>query len=216
MKRIIVALLVLITAQQAWAQHAEMQTLFSPKKNDTKKRITVGGYGTAVGKLTSLNGELGVLSGVEGGVLLNHKLMLGAAGYGLTNNISAPHPTNPSERKEYLQFWYTGLMAEYTHNSDKLVHWSVGGLLGGGGVGRREGRWRDIWNDNDHNGNGWYDGSGFFVAEPFAGVEVNVTHWLRINAGGSYRFIAGSDTPGIKDSDLSGPSFKFGIKAGKF
>lgn len=216
MKKIIVALLMLITAQQAWAQHADMETLFNNRKTGNKKKVTVGGYGTAVGKLTPLKGELGVLTGMEGGVLLNHKLMLGAAGYGLTNNIGAPHPTNPSQYKEYLQFWYAGLMAEYTHNSHKLVHWSVGGLLGGGGVGRREGDWHDRWDDNDHDGDGWYDGSGFFVAEPFAGIEVNLTPWLRINAGGSYRLVAGSDTPGISDSDLSGPSFKFGIKAGKF
>lgn len=216
MKKIIVALLVLVTAQQARAQHAQMETLFNKSKSDTKKKVSVGGYGTAVGKLTPLNGKLGVLTGMEGGVLLNHKLMLGAAGYGLTNNIESANPLTPRDRREYLQFWYAGLMAEYTHNSDKLIHWSVGGLLGGGGVGRREGRWRDGWFDDDHDGDGWYDGSGFFVAEPFASVEVNVTRWLRINAGGSYRFVAGSDTPGIKDSDLSGPSFKFGIKAGKF
>jgi len=214
MKKIVLALLVLITAQQAWAQDAHMETLFTNKKSGNKK-VSVGGYGAVVGKLTPMNDKLGVLTGIEGGVLLNHKIMLGAAGYGLANNIAAPHPTIPNERKEYLQFWYTGLMGEYIFNSGKLVHWSAGALLGGGGVGRREGKWHDRW-DDDNEGDGWYDGSGFFVAEPFVGVEVNLTSFLRVSAGGSYRFVQGSNTPGISDSDLSGPAFKFAIKAGKF
>ncbi|HEU4555710.1 MAG TPA: hypothetical protein VFS25_22885 [Chitinophaga sp.] len=213
MKKIVLALLVLITAQQAWAQHAHIESIFG-NKSEEKKKITVGGYGTAIGKLTPVNGKLGVLTGLQGGVLLNHKLMLGAGGYGLTNSIKAPKLNVPDEQNQYIQMWYTGLMAEYIFNSDKLIHWSAGALLGGGGVGRDERH--HGWHDDDDDHHGWYGSSGFFVAEPFVGVEVNITSYLRLNVGGSYRFIHGSNTPGLTDSDLSGGAFHVGIKAGKF
>ncbi len=215
MKKIVLALLVLITAQQAWAQHAQMETLFSPKTAGEKKGVSVGGYGTAVGKLTPMNDKLGVLTGLQGGVLLNHKWMLGAGGYGLVNRIKSPRPNVANDNDQSLQMWYTGLMTEYTHNPQKLIHWSVGALVGGGGVGREDwhSRWHDDDDDRDH---GWHDGSGFFVAEPFAGVEMNITRFLRLNLSGSYRFIRGSGTPGISDSDLSGATFSLGIKAGSF
>jgi len=212
MKKIVLALLVLITAQQAWAQHAQMESLFGNKGNQ-KKKVTVGGYGTAIGKLTPINGKLGVLTGLQGGVLLNNRLMLGAGGYGLVNSIKAPKLNVPDEKDQYIRLWYTGLMAEYTFNPTKLVHFTAGALVGGGGVGRDE-RHHGWHNDDDHHG--WYGGSGFFVAEPFAGVEVNITSYLRLDVGGSYRFIQGSNTPGLSDSDLSGGAFHVGIKAGKF
>ena len=214
MKKIGLALLVLITAQQAWAQRAPIESLFSNNRTE-KKKVTVGAYGTAIGKLTPINGKLGVLTGLQGGVLLNNKWMFGAGGYGLANSIKAPKLNVPNEQDEYIQMWYTGLMAEYTHNSNKLIHWSAGALLGGGGVGRDE-RHHGWHNDDDDRHHGWNGGSGFFVAEPFVGVELNITSYLRLNVGGSYRFISGSETPGLKDSDLSGGAFHVGIKAGKF
>ncbi|HJT74177.1 MAG TPA: hypothetical protein VJ720_09165 [Chitinophaga sp.] len=203
MKKLLFALLVL-AAQQAWAQHGSTETLFGSGKPGK-----IGGYGMATTKFTSIDDNLGVIVGAHGGVFLNKRWMLGAAGYSLVNNISLP-VVNTGAYKEYLNFWYTGLVVEYTHNSDKLVHWNVGTLLGGGGVGRRN-KWHDDFDDNDIS-----DGSGFFIAEPFANLELNITKFLRLDVGASYRHIQGSSTVGISDSKLSGPSLQVGIKAGKF
>lgn len=204
MKKFLFALLVL-TAQQAWAQHATTETLFS-----SKKKTTVGGYGMATTKFNSIDGEFGVIVGAHGGVLLNKKLMLGVGGYSLVNNIGMP-AINTGAEKQYLSLWYTGLVAEYVHNSDKLVHWTAGALIGGGGVGRRY-KWHNDFDDDNHIS----DASGFFVAEPFANIELNLTKFLRLDVGASYRFVQGSKTTGITDSKLSAPSIQVGIKAGKF
>jgi hypothetical protein len=209
MKKGLLALLVLITAQQAWAQHAQTETLFSSKQGKTK----IGAYGAPAAKFTSINGKLGVLTGANGGVLLNNKLMLGVGGWSLVNNIEMPG-LNVDGKKEYLNLWYTGLVAEYIHNSHKLVHWSVGTLVGGGGVSRRY-KWFD-YDDNDHEKNHNHDGTGFFVAEPFANIEVNIIKNLRLDVGASYRFVSGSHTEGITDSKLSNPAVHIGLKAGIF
>ncbi|SFO56055.1 hypothetical protein SAMN05428949_5756 [Chitinophaga sp. YR627] len=208
MKKILAALLVL-AAQQTFAQ-SNQETLFSAKKNG--KKTTIGAYGVPAAKFTPIDGKFGLLTGGYGGVLLNGKIMLGAGAYSLVNNVETP-TMNTAGYKEYVNLWYTGFVAEYIHNSDKLVHWTAGALLGGGGVGRRD---KNRWENDDWDHNSVYDQSGFFVAEPFANLEVNITKFLRLDVGASYRYIAGSSTAGITDGKIGGPSLNIGLKAGKF
>jgi hypothetical protein len=153
-----------------------------------------------------------VLTGGYGGVLLNGKWMLGAGAYSLVNNIALPG-VNANGTTDYLNLWYTGLVVEYIHNSDKLIHWTAGTLIGGGGVSRRDKHRFD--NNGDHNDYN-YDRSGLFVAEPFANLEINIIKNLRFDIGASYRVVAGTSTTGITDSKLSNPSVHVGLKAGIF
>ena len=203
MKKITLALLVLVTAQQAWAQHAT-ESLFG-----SKGRTRIGAYGAPAVRFTSIDNKLGVITGGYGGVLLNNKIMLGAGGYSLVNKIAAPRPNVPDDDLD-LGLWYTGFVGEYIFKSSKLIHWSAGTLIGGGGVYRDE---KNRWRDHDDRS---YDYSSFFVTEPFVQAELNITSFLRLAVGGTYRLILGSGTPGISDSNLSGPSVMVGLKAGKF
>lgn len=209
MKKILSALLVLV-APQVWAQQVTTETLFSGGSN---KKTTVGAYGVPAAKFTPIDGKFGLLTGGYGGVLLNNKIMLGAGAYSLVNNVDLP-TLNVDGRKEYLNYWYTGLAFEYIHNSHKLLHWTAGTLIGGGAAGRLDkNRWDDDW---DHDRDHVYDNHGLFVAEPFANIELNITKFLRLDIGASYRYVAGSNTTGITDGKLGGPSVNVGIKAGKF
>lgn len=210
MKKGFFVLLILITAQQTWAQTSQPETLFS---NKGSKKTKIGAYAVPAAKFTSIDGNFGVLTGGYGGVLFNNKIMLGAGSYSLVNNI-AFKDLNANGNKEYLNLWYTGLAVEYMHNSNKLIHWTVGALIGGGGVSRRDRKFFD--GDDDHYRNRNHDGTGFFVAEPFANLEVNIIKNLRLDVGASYRLIAGSNTTGITDSKLSNPAVHVGLKAGIF
>ena len=51
----------------------------------------------------------------------------------------------------------------------------------------------------------------FFVAEPQANVLLNVTDWMRINAGFGYRFIGGTS---FLDDRLSGLSGSIAVEFG--
>jgi hypothetical protein len=206
MKKALMALLILITVQQARAQHA--QTLFSNSGTHPK----IGAYGVPAAKFTSIDGKFGLLTGGYGGILFNSKLMLGAGAYSLVNNVPLPG-LNADGKTDYLNLWYTGLVVEYIHNSDKLIHWTAGTLIGGGGVSRRDKfRFDDDGDHNDYN----YDKSGLFVAEPFANLELNIMKYLRLDIGASYRLVTGTGTSGITDSKLSSPSIHVGLKAGVF
>lgn len=190
----------------------EQETLFDAP-------VEHGGFGALVTKVTPVRGELGVMVGGYGGWLINHRFMIGAGGYGLTNNVRASaeaesHYSIDGERL-YLEFGYGGLMFEYIYAPHKLVHLNLHTLIGAGGVNYRE-DWHD-YVDGDSNRRRYGRGNAVFVVEPTLSVEVNVTTWFRIAAGGSYRFVGGiDDLIGIESTDLAGPSGTLSLKFGKF
>lgn len=126
-------------------------------------------------KFSTVDGRFANFVGVRGGILLNDRFLIGTGGYGLTNVQTLP------------AMGYGGLVLEYSPHSDKLVHFSVGGLVGGGGV---------IW-------------KSFFVAEPEARLRVNVVKWFRLGFAGGYRFIAGA---GCANSFFRGPVATLGAE----
>ncbi|MGW8178651.1 MAG: hypothetical protein ACWGQW_07795 [bacterium] len=119
-------------------------------------------------KFSAVDGRFANFVGLRGGLLLNDKFLIGFGGYGLTNERTLP------------QMGYGGLVLEYSPQSHRMVHFSVGGLVGGGGA----------------------NGMSFFAAEPEARMRVNVTRWFRLGFGGGYRFIGGA---GWANSILRGP-----------
>lgn len=207
MKTILLITITVFLAQFAMAQE-QIETL-SSRKWTKGSSSQLGAYGAVRGQLSSFDGKLAVYAGGYGGVLLNKKFMLGAGHYSLVNNMKVNDQTN---RK--WDFWYTGLVFEYVHNSDKLFHWSAGTLLGGGRLAERE----DIGSDRRHDRERTitHSRSGAYVAEPFVNAELNITPWMRIVAGGSYRQVLGLSGVALGNDKVSAPSFHLGIKAGRF
>ncbi|GEP97926.1 hypothetical protein [Chitinophaga cymbidii] len=198
MKQIMLVCAVLLLSHFAKAQHIESLS------NRAGKPSTLGAYGALQGKITAVDGKFAVLTGGYGGVFLNKKILLGAAGYSLANRIDVPGQTD-----RQWGLWYTGGVFEYVFQSDRLIHWSAGALVGGGGVSQRTGY--DKGRDEVHVR------SGFAVAEPFINAELNITRYLRVIAGGSWRQTFGTGSrAGITDARLSAPAFHLGIKAGLF
>lgn len=197
MKQIMLLCAVLLLCQLSKAQ--QIETL----AGRTGKPSGLGAYGTLNSKLSVIDGKLAVLTGGYGGVFLNKKILVGAGAYSLANRIR----TGVDDRNWGL--WYTGGLFEYVHNTDKLFHWSAGALLGGGGVSQRR--------NYDKGRDAVFASSGFAVAEPFINAEMNITRYIRVVAGGSWRQTFGtSSSVGITDGKLSGPAFHLGIKAGIF
>jgi hypothetical protein len=204
MKRLFFITAAMLLSYTGFAQDAQIESL----AGNGNTKIRVGGFGAPTIKFTTFDDQLGVLLGGYAGVMLNSRLMLGAGAYALVNNIEAPR-TNAGDPTLYWNMWYTGFVPEYTINSNKLFHVAVGALIGGGGVMKNE-RYKGL--DETEN----FDFSGFFVGEPQVNLEMNITSYLRLAIGGSYRFVSGSKTTGITDEKLSGPAAHFTIKAGRF
>jgi hypothetical protein len=176
---------------------------FGQAENLLEGSVESGGFGGPVLKITTINGATGVLVGGRGGWIINHAFVIGGGGYGLVNTVRAAAPGPNGE--PYINFGYGGVELEYIVQSEKLIHWSVGVLVGGGGVGHR----------GEYN-TGDIDTKGFFVMEPWAEVHLNVVEFFRISAGASYRWVTGADSPVASDSKLCGVSGILTLRFGSF
>ncbi len=94
------------------------------------KKMAVGGYGAGTAELTFINGKAALNIGAYGGVLLNHKLLIGAGG----SNIFFSKKING--QKEDFQFNYYGVYSEYRFMPERKLNVTVS-VLGAMG-----------WNEN--------------------------------------------------------------------
>ena len=176
------------------------ETLIGPDE------MTLGIYGGPEFKFTNINGELGFMSGGRGGIVIGRVFTIGGAGYGL----STFHKVKFSEAVAYnLETGWGGLFMEYVNQPNKLIHFSINTLIGGGKASYRNRTFiKDEWDDVD------IARSGFFLFEPGANIEFNLASFLRLSIGGSYRVVAGLDMAGLKNNDLGGYSINAGLKFG--
>lgn len=172
--------------------------------------IDHGGYGALSVKISQINQKSAVLVGGYGGWLINHSFLIGGGGYGLANMIEADpeiQAISGDDRILDIRFGYGGFIFEYIGNPENIVHYSGKILLGVGGVGYAL---RDDYNVSDTKQ------SACFVSELEAGIEVNVTTFMRINLGAGYRFVNGVDLDGLTDDDLSAVNGRISFKFGRF
>ncbi len=202
MKQFTIALL--LTGLLSFPLLAEQQTLFGDN-------LEIGGFGGPTIKLTTLSGSSGILVGGRGGAIINSKFTIGGGGYGLTNKINLGHFSDYRDELS-LQMGYGGAEIGYIHKSDDLIHFTAYCLIAGGGISIGEDNGENTYN----NQSDWYnvENDGFFVLEPTASVELNVTKAFRIEVGAGYRYVNGLDNIFISNEDISGLSgvitFKFG------
>jgi hypothetical protein len=164
-----------------------------------------GGYGGPEVRIGPMLGTSGVFVGGRGGWVINHTFMIGGGGYGLVNDVRVKDITIGGQ-PAYLGFGYGGMCLEFTGNSEKLIHYTIGVMIGGGGVEYRD----SLYNFKDHN---W---DAVFVLEPSLGVEMNVTNFFRLGLGASYRYVSGVNTFGLTNKELSDATGTITLKFGTF
>ena len=161
------------------------------------------GYGGFFMKAGPIADQTGYFVGGKGAWLINHVIGIGGGGYGLTNPIRIDGVDDMQ-----MQFGCGGFMLEFIINSDDLVHFDVSALIGGGGL------TYEVFDANLPYGR-TYTEHPFFMLEPSAHLVLNVSHFFRIAAGGSYRHVNGVTSAYLSDNDLSGFSgeivFMFGL-----
>lgn len=165
-----------------------------------------GGWGAPVVQISTVRDRTATFVGGRGGWLLDGRLTIGGGGFGLVSRIPAPPEARPAGEDLDLQMGYGGGWLEYTLSPLRLLHLSFGALIGGGSVSL-------TWHDGGSYGSG---SDGFFVAEPVAAAELNLTRFARLDVGVAYRWIVGADMKGLSNSDLAGFSVLAAMKFGKF
>jgi hypothetical protein len=198
MKKIAIIILVLALAIPAIAQE---ESLLGSENSH-------GGFGGPVVKFSQLDGRFATLAGGRGGWIINHSLMLGAAGYGLVEDNIGRRNITPSG-SQYLKMEYAGIMMEYDCHPQQLTHTSIIMLIGGGHIdhGYKGANYDRISNEPQDD---------FLVYEPEFNFTLNMTSGIRLSAGASYRFVSGIEMDGLTNSDLSGPAVSATLRFGKF
>lgn len=187
-------------APTASDQYGGPTTLFKPATD-------IGGYGGMSVLYSQVDGDDGALVGVEGGLLVDHRLTLGGAGYGWTRDERGPADTDGIPRN--LRLGYGGLLLRYSVLTGTPVYGSVGALVGGGALALD----RDTHGDDHENHDNAVD--AFFVFEPQLSVQVNLVRWMRLGVQGGYRITSGLGHLGYTEGDINaltlGGTVQFGV-----
>lgn len=201
MRSLAFVIALLMGASEATAQE---RTVF----NDS---ATTGGFGGPVVKVTSVNGQTAWMAGGRGGWVVNHSLIIGGGGYGITSEVNAANSALSDQAPLDLQFGYGGVEVEYRFRPLSLWHVGLYTLVGGGSANYV----KDVGSvaeSQEHVG----QSDAVFVFEPGVNAELNLARWFHINAGVTYRVVSGVTDSALRNRDLSGITGAVTFKFGKF
>lgn len=173
-------------------------------------KIESGGYGGPMLSFTSINGEAAVLVGGRGGWIINHRFVLGGGGYGLSTNLRAD-VQGPQGEELFLEAGFGGVLLEYYFHPQRLLHFSLQTFIGGGSV-----TYSDRNQNTDDDTDEPYGMDNFFYCEPGVTLTLNVTSFMRLGGGVSYRYVNGVSLAPLKNSDLAGPAVNVFLNFGSF
>ncbi|HYJ10298.1 MAG TPA: hypothetical protein VEX18_14845 [Polyangiaceae bacterium] len=170
------------------------------------RKVKVGAYGGLGAAYTRFMDRDSALMSVEAALLLDHRLSLGAAGYGFTRTPSGPDGSDGLPQE--FGAGYGGFVARYSLIGSLPVYGSFGLLLGAGAVnlhrdnGWGEDDWDGEWEHDRQLDYGRFD--AFLVVQPELTLHANLTRWLRAGAMVGYRATSGVGRFGLQEGDLNG------------
>lgn len=167
-------------------------------------------YVAPTAQVTQLNGETAVLTGVEFGWLKTDRLTLGIATNRLASGVTADQASPAGVTG--LEFFYSGLFADYAMCAHPGLRIAPRLLLGAGEAHWRDSYWKgmpDPDQRDESHATSW-------VAEPGVSVELGILPWLWADLMGGYRFMGGGESSVIAQSDMPGWSASLGLRIGRF
>ncbi len=167
---------------------------------------------------SKLNGQNAHLPGISGGVIMNNNFKIGFMGKSLTCHETYLQYDNIFDEPVYLVGGHGALYFEASPIDNKVVHISLPFIFGGGGA---EYISKNTYPEFEDEGEIDYEhkhmsSSPYWIAEPGVNIEINVTGFMRIYAGYSYRWMMGLNLENTSATALNGSNFNFGIRFGKF
>lgn len=215
MKTIVTFLTLILFSAAVFAQEEPIndqpQTIFS---GGTKLTGWFIGFNHSYSRI---NGKYSYLPGFSGGIIMNRNFMIGFTGKSLTCYENYLRYDNLFDETVYLEGGYGGLYLEATPFYDKVVHVSFPVIIGGGGAAYiSKEKYLDYEDDDWDFERIERSSSPLFVIEPGVKLEVNVTGFMKLYSGFSYRWTQGLRLEKTSRNALNGCNFSLGLKFGKF
>lgn len=174
------------------------------------KKVPVGAYAGLDVAYSRMFGEDGAVVGVQGALVLDHRLSLGLAAYGWTN--SQPAPDDATGRGQSFETGYGGATIRYSlFLPGAPVYLTVGTLIGGGAI---------VLGPEDQDEFDFDDSDTsedvFALVQPDVTLHANLTHWMRFGLTAGYRLTTGVDRMGFEEKDINGLVLGAQLQFGRF
>lgn len=173
-------------------------------------QVEFGGFFSAAGTWTTVNGSGGVLPSAGAGVVVNRHFIAGASLSALIPTIRADSLTDDG-RSLYINLFFWQGRLEYIRNPDDFFQYGGALLAGAGSVGFRSG-------SADHSRQSGSDlpSYSFWLIEPEVAASLAFSGELRLRAALGWRFVPGRQSGSEPAGELSGPAFTLGFRIGWF
>lgn len=175
------------------------------------KNRSGGGYMSLTTGYSVIDNKHAVLVGGRLAWIADKTIGIGIGGTGFLNEF---HYEPSIDREVFLAGGYGGIYIEPILFPRSPVHLAFPILFGAGGISY-------VSNDYTFDGNFIEDSEPFLIIEPSAEIEINMTRFIRLAIGTSYRYPTGFNlgTSGpefVNAASLKGWSYTATIKIGKF
>lgn len=184
-------------------------------KSLLSKNNQIEGFGGVDMKLSDIISERTLLVGGYGGVIINRSYFLGIAAYGLATqpSLDGVVPGPNTEKRLTMYGGYGGIVVGGTVLGKEVVHLSLPVTLGAGNLDVSD---DDFFDQGLGNSQFTVESSTFFVIEPAAQLEFNITPFFRIATGVSYRWVTGLELVNISNDDMIGLTGVLSVRVGRF
>lgn len=223
MKKLVILLIAIVfLAPQAFAQEEELVEKEKQSKKDLRKqndemqtlfgkRRSNGGYGAISMGYSTIDNKHSFHFGARGAWVIQHSFAVGFGGTGFLNEY---HYDVNLDQDVFLTGGYGGLYLEPIIFPKFPVHISFPILIGAGGISFVS------YNDEYWDANFVEDHEAFMIIEPGIDLELNLTRFMRLGLGATYRLPTAFEfnTPGNSASSqsLKGITYNLTFKFGSF
>ena len=183
----------------------------------SNSKIT-GWFVSLENSFSQVNEKYTALPGFSFGMVVNRSLQIGLIGKSFSWYETYLKFDNVMSEPCYLNGGYGGLYVDANTHAGKLIHVSFPFIIGGGGASYLSvNKYPELEDEGEID----YSRrelavSPFFVLEPGVNVEMNVTGFMKVYSGVSYRWINGLRLENTSNHAFDGVNFNLGIRFGKF
>lgn len=180
----------------------KIHTIFKKEKRD-------GFYGSISAGYSPIDNKDGMTFSSRGCWIMDHFFSIGIGGTAFINNLEEiPFGISSNTNDETsLSGGYGGIILEPILLPLKPIHLSFPILIGAGGAGTfTDYTYFSTYSINDF----------FWVVEPQAELELNLTRWFRLSFYGGYRYTSDLNIDGISTDALRGYTVGITAKMGLF
>jgi len=183
----------------------EMRTLFGKSRSN-------GGYGAVWMGYSVVDNKHALQFGARGSWVIQHSFALGFGGTGFLNEY---HYDSNLDQDVFLSGGYGGLYIEPILFPKSPVHLAFPVLIGAGGVAFVS------YNDEEWDSNFVEDYEAFLIIEPGVDLELNLTRFMRLGLGVTYRIptafeFANTPNATADSKALKGMTYNVTFKFGAF